>query len=65
MACPACGCKETYQYDGWCDHSDDCDGMERCAACGVIFDVEDHAPEDGDEHDEPPTRQDGESTTGE
>lgn len=46
MACPSCGCKETYQYDG----DDDCgagdDRLERCTACGNVFDVEDHTPED-------------------
>lgn len=52
MSCPRCGCKETYQYD----EGDEChvsDGsLERCAACGQIFEIEDHAPEDDDE----PTR---------
>lgn len=46
MACPACGCKTTYQYDD----GDDCgmtdDSLERCAACGTVFDIEDHTPED-------------------
>lgn len=50
MACPACGCKETY---GFYDEEDDFrtvpdPGYERCAACGAIFDIEDHAPEDDD-----------------
>lgn len=44
MACPACGCKETYQYDGW--GADD--RIERCAACGAIFDIEDSAEEEED-----------------
>lgn len=47
MACPACGCKETYQYNDVEFGADD-EGLERCAACGVVFDVEDHAPEDDD-----------------
>lgn len=49
MACPKCGCKETYQFDG-CD-DDGCalgsdDRIERCAACGHVFDIEDHTYED-------------------
>jgi uncharacterized protein YbaR (Trm112 family) len=48
MACPKCGCKETYQYDtGW-DGEQSEEGLERCAACGEIFDIEDQAPEDED-----------------
>ena len=43
MACPRCGCKETNHYDDE-DAPDDC--LERCAACGVIFDIEDHADEE-------------------
>jgi hypothetical protein len=53
MACPKCGCKTTYQYDD----GDDCgmadDNLERCAACGEIFDREDEAPEDDEDHDQP------------
>ncbi len=50
MACPKCGCKETYQYD----HMEDCmivadERFERCAACGNVFDIEDAAEEDDDE----------------
>lgn len=49
MACPKCGCKTTYQYDD----GDDCgmadDRLERCAACGAVFDVEDHAEEEDDD----------------
>jgi DNA-directed RNA polymerase subunit RPC12/RpoP len=33
MACPDCGCKETYQYG-------DSDILEKCANCGKIFDVD-------------------------
>ena len=46
MACPKCGCKTTYQYDDEDDPQDD--RLERCAACGEVFDVEDHAEEDDD-----------------
>ena len=52
MACPKCGCKETYTYV-----EDDVIGLpddqERCAACGHIFYIEDHA-EDFDDFDEEP-----------
>lgn len=52
MACPGCGCKETYCYEG-----DDMAGgdeqLERCAACGRVFDIEDHAEEDDDDMPEP------------
>lgn len=41
MACPHCGCKTTYQYD---DSDDEC--LERCAACGEVFGIEDHADEE-------------------
>lgn len=46
MACPACGCKETYEYD---EEDAPDDTWERCAACGVVFNIEDHAPEDDDD----------------
>lgn len=50
MSCPRCGCKVCYEYN-----DDDMglgdDRLERCAACGEIFDIEDHAPED-DEQEE-------------
>lgn len=51
MACPKCGCKTTYHYDASDDHGmEDPRELERCAACGDIFNVEDHADEDeGDE----------------
>lgn len=35
MACPKCGCKVTYEFDD--------------AACGEVFDIDDHAEEDDDE----------------
>ena len=48
MACPKCGCKETYTYT-----EDDIlglpDDQERCAACGHIFYFDDHADEEDDE----------------
>lgn len=53
MACPACGCKTTYQFNQ--DEFDlDDERMERCACCGEVFDVDDHTPEDEDEHYDPP-----------
>lgn len=42
MACPACGCKVTYQYD---DEDAPDDDLYRCAACGAIFPLEDETPE--------------------
>lgn len=44
MACPTCGCKEVHQYDDEDDPQDD--RLQRCAACGEIFDLDDHADED-------------------
>jgi len=41
MACPECGCKETYQYG-------DSEIFERCQNCGKIFDA-DHEGVDEDE----------------
>jgi hypothetical protein len=49
MACPKCGCKTHYQYDDGFDYGQSDEGLERCAACGEIFDAEDAAPEDDDE----------------
>jgi len=42
MACPNCGCKVTYKYgnDDNYDGEINLDALERCAACGEIFDVE-------------------------
>lgn len=63
MACPKCGCKVTYQYD---DSDEDLcmpdDRLERCSACGEIFDIDDHTPEDDDY--EPPPIQPVRSRTG-
>lgn len=52
MACPACGCKVCYQYDDE-DFGVGDDRLERCAACGHVFDVEDHADEEDGDEDEP------------
>ena len=59
MACPKCGCKETYPYveddllGPYPYVEDDLlglpDDQERCAACGEIFYFEEHAPEDEDD----------------
>lgn len=46
MSCPFCGCKETYPYE---DEDVEPDICERCAACGWIFDIEDHADEEDEE----------------
>lgn len=51
MACPKCECKTTYHY---CDGGEDVgpaddEDLERCAACGHIFYIENHTDEDGDE----------------
>jgi hypothetical protein len=45
MACPKCGCKVHYQY---CDDDfgPDDERLERCAACGEVFDIEDSPDED-------------------
>ncbi len=48
MACPKCGCKTTYQYNRGDDLEQDDDRLERCAACGEVFDIDDHADEDED-----------------
>lgn len=46
MACPKCGCKCVYQYDEDNDVEDE--RLQRCAACGAVFDLDDHAEEDDD-----------------
>jgi DNA (cytosine-5)-methyltransferase 1 len=45
QACPRCGCKETYEHN---DEDAPDDTWQRCAACGVIFQIEDETPEDED-----------------
>lgn len=44
MACPNCGCKETYEFNDL----DDVEGfgIQRCAACGSTFYLDDEIPED-------------------
>ncbi len=51
MACPKCGCKTTYPYghDDSTDHEFDDTQRDRCAACGHVFWIEDHLPEDEDD----------------
>jgi hypothetical protein len=46
MACPKCGCKVCYQFDDEDDPQDD--RLQRCAACGAVFDIDDNAEEDED-----------------
>ena len=53
MACPNCGCKETYQFDSDEDFAGDDERLERCAACGAVFDIEDHTYEDDMEDTQP------------
>lgn len=48
MACPACACKVHYQYDDGDDCGPHTEGLERCAACGHVFDVEDAADDEDD-----------------
>lgn len=49
MACPNCRCRTTYQFDDSDQHNPMADDrLERCAACGAIFDIDDHIPEDDD-----------------
>jgi hypothetical protein len=40
MACPNCGCQTTYQYGNDDTFTDGLYCLERCAACGEIFDPE-------------------------
>lgn len=52
MACPGCGCKVTYQYNGLDDDFNQEDEIyERCAGCGLVFDFE---LEGIDDDDDPP-----------
>lgn len=48
MACPACACKVHYQYDDGNDCGPHTEGLERCAACGHVFDIEDAADDEDD-----------------
>lgn len=56
MVCPKCGCKVTYQYDAEEPPEQGDDNLERCAACGNIFDIEESEPEDDDEPIDDATR---------
>lgn len=47
MACLKCGCRERYQFDDEDDPQDDL--LQRCAACGEVFDFDEHADEDDDD----------------
>jgi hypothetical protein len=40
MACPRCECKCTYTYDDSPEGFMGTPGLERCAYCGYIFDIE-------------------------
>jgi uncharacterized Zn finger protein len=49
MACPKCGCQETY-----CCNDDDTEqdyDMERCANCGSVFYLMDASEDDDDYSD--------------
>ncbi len=47
MACPKCGCKETYQHnDSDEEFGTDAEDMQICSACGSVFYLEDELPED-------------------
>lgn len=47
MACPKCGCKVHYQFNE-ADCGPDDERLERCAACGAVFDIEDAADDEDD-----------------
>lgn len=53
MACPQCRCKTCYQYND-ADFGPDDEDLERCAACGHVFFIEDHLPEDNDQPETQP-----------
>lgn len=46
--CPKCGCKEHYQFDSGWDGKPSDGSLERCAACGEVFDIEDAAEAEDD-----------------
>lgn len=48
MACPACGCKVHYQFNSEEGFAGDDERLERCAACGAVFDIEDAADDEDD-----------------
>lgn len=47
MACPVCGCQTAYPFDDKDNPLDD--RLQRCAACGEVFDLEDQADEGDDD----------------
>ncbi len=49
MACPSCGCKVHYQFNSEDPFQGDDERLERCAACGAVFDIEDAADDEDDE----------------
>lgn len=49
MACPKCGCKTVYQFDNEEDPQDD--QLQRCAACGEVFDLDGYVEEEDDDQD--------------
>jgi hypothetical protein len=48
MACPSCGCKVHYQFNSEDNFAGDDERLERCAACGAVFDIEDAADDEDD-----------------
>jgi uncharacterized Zn finger protein len=46
MACPQCGCQETYY--ACIDDIEDEHDLERCANCGCVFDSFDAAEDEDD-----------------
>ena len=48
MACPKCGCSETYTFDEDDGMGFPAEDLERCAACGWIFALADESEEDKD-----------------
>jgi hypothetical protein len=47
MPCPQCKCKETYYFND--DDIEQNHDLERCAACGCVFDSFDAAENDDNE----------------
>jgi hypothetical protein len=54
MACPDCGCKVHYQFNSEEGFAGDDERLERCAACGAVFDIEDAADDEDDAYGETP-----------
>ena len=52
MSCPACGCKEVHPVLDENDRNDD--RLQCCAACGEVFDLDEHAYEEDDDVDRSP-----------